>query len=309
MPRMSPIARLAGAAPRLGGARRPVVRRRIARFGWLRSRRAAIVAACLGAIALGAAGIGALHRMGVHEAIADGVRGVGDSALRASAQAGLGVREIVVVGRRFTPAQDIVAATRLREGAPLLAFDPSMARAELERMPWIRSASVERRFPGTVRIDIVERRPVALWQDQGRFAVLDEDGREIRGADPGAFPQFIVVIGPDAPRHANELLRLLAHEPDLAGRVSSASRVAGRRWDLAIADGGPRVLLPEADPGAAIARLAELHRRERLLDRSLAQVDLRLADRIALRPLATAAADAPAGPPQGGRPRGTIRGN
>jgi cell division protein FtsQ len=91
--------------------------------------------------------------------------------------------------------------------------------------------------------------------------------------------------------------------------VSSASRVAGRRWDLAIADGGPRVLLPEADPGAAIARLAELHRRERLLDRSLAQVDLRLADRIALRPLATAAADAPAGPPQGGRPRGTIRGN
>ena len=33
---MSPIARLAGAAPRLGGARRPAVRRRIARFAWLR---------------------------------------------------------------------------------------------------------------------------------------------------------------------------------------------------------------------------------------------------------------------------------
>lgn len=309
MPRMSPIARLAGAGPRLGGARRPATRRRAPRLAWLRTRRAAIAAACLGAIALGAAGIGFLHRMGVHEAIADGVRGIGGSALRASAQAGLGVREIVVVGRRFTPAQDIVAATGLREGAPLLAFDPAAARAELERMPWIRSASVERRFPGTVRIDLVERRPVALWQDQGRFSVLDEDGREIRGADPGAFPQFVVVIGPDAPRHAGELLRLLSLEPDLAGRVSSASRVAGRRWDLAIADGGPRILLPETDPGGALARLADLHRRERLLDRSIAQIDLRLADRMALRPLATASADAPAGPPQGGRPRGAIRGN
>ncbi|MFM8678037.1 MAG: cell division protein FtsQ/DivIB [Alphaproteobacteria bacterium] len=306
---MSPIARLSGAGPRLGGVRRPAVRRRIARLSWLRSRRVAIVAGCLAAIAIAAAGIGTLHRMGVHEAAVDGVRGLGQAALRASAQAGLGVREIVVVGRRFSPAQDIVAATGLREGAPLLAFDPAAARAALERMPWIRSAAVERRFPGTVRIEVVERRPVALWQEQGRFAVLDEEGGEIRGADPGAFPQLVVVIGPDAPRHANELLRLLTLEPELAGRVGSASRVAGRRWDLVIADSGPRILLPEADPGAALARLAELQRRERLLERSIAQVDLRLADRIALRPLATAAAEAQQAAPQGGRPRGAIRGN
>ncbi len=306
MPRMTPVIRLAGAGPRPGMARRPAIRRRIARFAWMRSRRSAIVLGCLAAVALASAGLGILHRMGVHSAIADAATGLGNSALRASAQAGLGVREIVVVGRRFTPAEDIVAATGLREGAPLLAFDPAAARAGLERMPWIRSASVERRFPGTVRIDIVERRPLVLWQEQGRFAVLDEDGQEIRGADPGAFPQLVVVIGPDAPRHAAELLRLLALEPDLAGRVGSASRVAGRRWNLAIADGGPRVLLPEVDPGAALARLAELQRTERLLDRSIAQIDLRLADRIALRPIATAAAESPT---PGGRPRATIRGN
>lgn len=309
MPRVSPLSRISGAAPRLGGARRPALRRRVPRLAWIRSRRVAIVAGCLAALALGAAGLGWLHRIGVHAAIADGVRGVGNSALRASAQAGLGVREIVVVGRRFTPAHEIVSATGLREGAPLLAFDPAAARADLERLPWIRSASVERRFPGTVRIDIAERRPVALWQDQGRFAVLDEDGNEISGADPGTFPQFVVVIGPDAPRHAMELLRLLALEPDLEGRVGSASRVAGRRWDLAIADGGPRILLPEADPGAALARLAEAQRRERLLDRAIAQVDLRLADRMAIRPMATAAADGSAGSSPGGRQRGTIRGH
>ena len=47
---------------------------------------------------------------------------------------------------------------------------------------------------------------------------------------------------------------------------------------------GGDVLLPEGGEGPAIARLAELHASHALLDRPLQVLDLRLPDRLVLRP-------------------------
>ena len=94
------------------------------------------------------------------------------------------------------------------------------------------------------------------------------------------------------------LERMFAAEPVLAGRVTAATRVGGRRWDVRL-DGAIDVKLPEQDAQLAWAWLAAMEREHQLLDRDLAILDLRLPDRLVVRlpeaddPEADAPADLP----------------
>ena len=75
-------------------------------------------------------------------------------------------------------------------------------------------------------------------------------------------------------------------------------RVGERRWNLHLSN-GMDVLLPEGEEKAAIRRLAELQKRNALLDRPLVSVDMRLPDRLVVRQ-----ANAPAPPAEAKRGSG-----
>ncbi len=278
--------------PRMSITRRPT-RRRPSRFAWFKPRHAVIAGMALSAcVALGGGAVW-LMREGIPGRVFDMVEDLDTAVLKSTARAGLGVREIIVMGRDHTRRADVIAALDVREGTPLLGFSTAAARAELERLPWVREAEVERRFPDAIIVRLRERAPLALWQTQRRFAVIDGDGREIKGIDPGAFAHLTVVVGDDAAAHAAGLLALLATEPDLKKRVTAAVRVAGRRWDL-ILDREIRVLLPEQEIGAAWVKLGDAERTDRLLSRAVTHVDLRAPDRMTLRMIAAAEPSPPA---------------
>ncbi len=223
-------------------------------------------------------------------------------AVAASAQAGLSVQEIFVEGRGETAGTDVLSVLDVSRGTPILAFDPREAKAELEKLPWVRSASVERRLPDTVYVRLWERRPLALWQRHGRLILIGDDGQEIAKADIARFDHLPVVVGNDAPRHAAALLTLLSNEPDLERRVVAAVRVGERRWNLRIAAGADRTIevqLPEINPMAAWSRLTEAVRASGLFERNVVNVDLRLPDRFVVRVIRE---PPPAPPKKGGKP-------
>lgn len=204
------------------------------------------------------------------------------SAVSVSADMGLTVREVQLEGRRHAPRAGLLKAVGLRIGDPIMAFDLEKTRDRLEALPWIESAAVERRLPGIVRVRIVEREPIALWQRKGRLSLVGRNGRPITGQDLGRFRDLLVIVGKDAPSHAINLLIMMASEPDLRKRVRAAVRVGARRWNLKL-DNGIDIRLPEADAAAAWARLADLERRHRLLGDDIDTIDLRLPDRLIVR--------------------------
>ncbi|MFP4183215.1 MAG: cell division protein FtsQ/DivIB [Halorhodospira sp.] len=55
----------------------------------------------------------------------------------------------------------------------LLGVDVQGARDALEGLPWVAKAQVRRAWPGTVRVTLVERRPLARW---GGGGLVDRDG-------------------------------------------------------------------------------------------------------------------------------------
>ena len=202
--------------------------------------------------------------------------------LAATADAGLELDDVLVEGRKRTERSVILETLGVVRGQPILAFNPHAAKARLERLPWIRGAAVERRLPDAIHVRLVERQPLARWQNQGRIAVIDRRGAVIPGAEPNAFTRLLVVVGAGAADHTPALLAMLNGEPELRSRVSAAVWVRGRRWNLRL-DDSIDVRLPEQNPGTAWAELARAHREHGVLGRDVAVVDLRLPDRLVVR--------------------------
>ncbi len=219
-----------------------------------------------------------------------GIQALGDgSSLRervGDVAAGMGLRisNVIVEGRTKTPEPMLRAALGIRPGKPILSYSLAEARQRLESIKWVETATVERRLPATIVVRLVERRPFAVWQSEGKFLLVDRDGDIVADSDVAAFSgQLPLVVGPGAPAAAAALMDVLATHPDLHKRVVAAVRVGERRWNLRM-NNGADVMLPEGAEVQALAKLAELQASHALLDRPLAVVDLRLPDRLVVRP-------------------------
>ncbi len=197
--------------------------------------------------------------------------------------ANMRVQKIVVEGRSNTPEPLLNAALGVHVGDSMLGFSLGGARQRIETLSWVESAAVERRLPGTLVVNLVERRPFAIWQNQGKFVLIDRDGEVVANEDVAAFGDLPLVVGAGAPQAATKLLEALAAQPALRSHVAAAVRVGERRWNLRMKNGAD-VLLPEGAVVPALAKLAELQASESLLDRPLSVVDMRLPDRLVVRP-------------------------
>lgn len=194
----------------------------------------------------------------------------------------LTVESVQLEGRVRADRQAIFAALQVRRGAPILGIDLDAAKARLETVPWIRSASIERLLPDTLYIHVVERTPLALWQHEGKFDLVDQDGAIIAHADAAAFPTLPQVVGDGAPAATPALLDLLGAEPSLRRHVTAAVRVGGRRWNIEF-DDGIEVALPENGASDAWHHLAAIEHSDGLLERNIQAIDMRLPDRLVLR--------------------------
>jgi cell division protein FtsQ len=219
-----------------------------------------------------------------------------------TARLGLAVADVRVEGRERVSREAILSALGIARGAPILGLDPGEAKRRLETVPWVRTASVERRLPDVLYIRLVERQPLAFWQRQGKLVLIDREGVVVPAERLEVFGDLIVLVGADAPKTGPALLEMLASEPELAAHVSAAVRVGGRRWNLRL-DNGIDVALPEEETAAAWHRLAALERKDGILERQVEMIDLRLPDRLMLR---MPPAEPVKNPPKKGRQLGSA---
>ena len=212
-----------------------------------------------------------------------------------SAALGMKLDALTVEGRNMTTREDLLAALDIERGAPILAINVADAKTAVEALPWVKTAKIERRLPDAVHILLEERTPYALWQRDGRYTLVDHDGKAIVDV-PDSDPSLPLIVGPDAPQHAAALFEALGAETTLAGRVRAAVRVGARRWNIYLDsfENGIAVRLPEGDVAAAWTRLAALERDHKILERDLDFIDMRLDDRLVVRIHKDAAAEAAA---------------
>jgi cell division protein FtsQ len=168
---------------------------------------------------------------------------------------------------------------------PASSFDMDLdaVRAAVEGIPAVAAAAVRVRQGGVLEIRITERTPAALIRVPGGLIVVDEMGVALdAAAHRGERPNLPVLTGPGAEDAVAEALAIRAAAAPLAGRLRGFVRMGERRWDVVL-DRGQRIMLPTIDPVRALERVIILGEAQDMLERDIAAVDMRLADRPTLR--------------------------
>lgn len=196
---------------------------------------------------------------------------------------GLAVQEISISGQALTADSKVVEALAVGDNTSILSYDAEAARARLDALPAVASATVRKVYPGKLIVHITEKKPIARWRVDGVTFLIDAQGEQIANAS-AADDRLPLVIGDGAETGAKAIITTLNKYPALSKDLIALSRIGDRRWDL-IYKTGLRVQLPENGVAGALKRLADYQAQYSLLDRDVELIDLRVAGMVAVRPI------------------------
>jgi len=260
--------------------------------------------------AAAALSVALLSATGVYGAIKGGhyaafVARQGEPADVIAKSLGFSINAVTISGAHELKEQNILSISGIGPRNSLLFLDAAKIRANLKLLPIVKEASITKLYPDRLLIEIEERVPFALWQNDGALRIVAEDGVVLGSIQDRRFVHLPFVAGDGANEKIGEYLALLEAAGDLRERILAGVRVASRRWTLKLTN-GIDILLPERDAEAAMARLADLQRVHHILDKDVLSLDLRQPDRVAARlseeaAAARAMALARVAKPKGGR--------
>ena len=155
----------------------------------------------------------------------------------------LDLDRVVVEGGVHTAAEEARFASGLRLGEPLLDVDEAAVVRGVETLPWVERATVRRRWPGEVRIRLVERAPVAVTGvENGGTALVDASGRVLEWveAPPPGLPLLtgLPPAGPPgstlSPAGVAALSVAVALPQELRTRIAGVAPAEGDRGEVEI---------------------------------------------------------------------------
>lgn len=195
---------------------------------------------------------------------------------------GLTVREVIVEGRSKTRKSVLLQALQVSEGDNILAINITEMKDRINKLPWVKSARIERHFPNKISLTLFERTPMARWQTNRMLKLIDVHGDVIPIVDLTRFSNLPIIIGKNAPKIAGQILNTLSNEPHLFRRVKSLTLVSDRRWDVQL-DNQINVHLPEKNPGKAWAHLATVEQGHNIFGDQVQGIDMRLENQLIIK--------------------------
>lgn len=152
----------------------------------------------------------------------------------------LGVREVDITGNFGVPAEEVRRAAGIPDGTPMATVDLGEVDRRVGALQDVESVRSGRSWPGTVRIAIVERTPLAAAPMGGRTAIVDRFGVVLETVDlaPRGLPVLRVQRlgrGDPATRMALKVLETLP--ADLLSRVGEVQAQSGQWVSLRLIDG------------------------------------------------------------------------
>ncbi|WP_241656495.1 cell division protein FtsQ/DivIB [Sphingomonas oligophenolica] len=226
---------------------------------------------------------GGVVAIGLVVATALGLPGmIGDAIGEGAGRAGFRVTGVEIVGQHHMDSNTIRAVALDQPSLAMPLVDLAHIRERLLAYGWVEDAAVSRRLPDTLLVTIKERTPAAIWQDNGQLTLIDATGALLDPVDRNAMPDLPLVIGPGADRQEAGYQKLLAAAPALKPRVTAATWVGNRRWDL-LFDSGETLKLPETDAADALVTFAEKDGAHPLLGRGWLSFDMRDASKLVAR--------------------------
>lgn len=157
-----------------------------------------------------------------------------------------GAEAVILSGNRYVQAADVANALGAGAQPNIFRIRLGEARAEVEAIPWVRSATLRRVYPNHLLVEITERTPVAYVNLQGTLKLVDAEGVILEKPSQGSF-DFPVITGIDPAMSAADRKARLALFNRFAQELNAQASGAG--WVVSEVD--------LSDDGDLVAVLAQ----------------------------------------------------
>lgn len=151
----------------------------------------------------------------------------------------LALERVTVAGTGYLSADDVTRAAELPSGEPLIRVDLGATESRIEALAAVRSATVTRSWPHEIRIEVVERRAVAVVRIAGEVRGMDADGVIFRSYPrlPSDLPLILTGVTADIEARRGAAVVASALPADLAAEVDHLEVASVDAISLQLRDG------------------------------------------------------------------------
>ena len=151
----------------------------------------------------------------------------------------MSARSLVVTGLGAVTQDEIVAAAGVPSGTPLLQVDTDAVAERVAEIRRIASARVQRQYPSTLRVTVVERIPIVVRDYPDGVHLFDRDGVDFATAPPPPGVPYLDTEnpGPADPATKAALQVMTSLRPEVAGQVGRVSAPSVAAITLTLIDG------------------------------------------------------------------------
>jgi cell division protein FtsQ len=151
----------------------------------------------------------------------------------------MAARSTVITGLGAVTQEEVEAVAAVPPGTPLLQVDTDSVAERVATIRRVAIARVQREYPSTLRITVIERVPVVVKDYPDGPHLFDRDGVDFAAAPPPPGLPYLDVDNPapsDEPTKA-ALQVLLSLPPEVAGQVSRIAAPSVAAIGLTLTDG------------------------------------------------------------------------
>jgi cell division protein FtsQ len=151
----------------------------------------------------------------------------------------MSARNIVVTGLGAVSQEEVVTSAAVKSGTPLLQVDTDAVAERVAAIRRVGSVRVQRQYPSTLRITVIERVPVVVKDYPDGSHLFDRDGVDFATAPPPPGVPYLEAEnpGPSDPATKAALQVMTSLRPEVAGQVGRISAPSVAAITLTLTDG------------------------------------------------------------------------
>jgi cell division protein FtsQ len=151
----------------------------------------------------------------------------------------MSARSVEVKGAEVVTSEEVLGAAQVKLGTPLLQIDTDAVADRVAGIRRVASARVQRGYPATVRITIIERIPLVVKDFPDGPHLFDRDGVDFASAPPPPGLPYLDVDnpGPADPPTKAALDVMVALPPGVAAQVGRVAAPSVAAITLTLVDG------------------------------------------------------------------------
>ena len=140
--------------------------------------------------------------------------------------------KISILGQERLKSENLLKTIKTQSNTNIFTMDISVIRFQLESIPWIKEAIVERVFPDKISIQIIEETPQAIYKNIHSYYYINREGKIIQKINDENFDGLLIVSGDEANLRYEALVNELRNFHKIYQQLESLSLIDKRRWDI-----------------------------------------------------------------------------